>query len=89
VLRPTGISSPSPSPPADDYGIVQVSLDGKKVGGPFDGFNSAVTPSGKIGFGTLELTVGAHRVRFTAVGKNARSKNYYMGIDYLEQRPVK
>jgi serine/threonine-protein kinase len=74
---------------ADDFGIVQVSLDGRKVGEPFDGFHSAVVPSGKIELGIVELSRGAHRVRFTAVGKNARSKNYYMGIDYLELRPVK
>jgi WD40 repeat protein len=74
---------------ADDYGIVQVSLNGQKVGEPFDGFHSAVAPSGKIELGVVELTRGAHRVRFTAVGKNARSKNYYMGIDYVELRPVK
>ena len=74
---------------ADDFGIVQVSLDGQKVGEPFDGFNRAVVPSGKIELGAMELTRGAHRVRFTAVGKNGRSKNYYMGIDYLELRPVK
>jgi WD40 repeat protein len=74
---------------ADDYGVVQVSLDGKAVDEPFDGFNAAVVPSGKIELGTVELTRGTHRVRFTAVGKNARSKNYYLGIDYLELRPVK
>jgi hypothetical protein len=74
---------------ADDFGIVQVSLDGQKVGEPFDGFNRAVVPSGKIELGAVELTRGAHRVRFTVVGKNARSKQHYMGIDYLELRPVK
>jgi hypothetical protein len=74
---------------ADDYAVVQVALDGKDVGAPFDGFNGAVVPSGKLELATVELTRGAHRVRFTAVGKNARSKNYYMGIDCLELRPVK
>jgi dipeptidyl aminopeptidase/acylaminoacyl peptidase len=74
---------------AGDYGVLQVSLDGKDVGGPFDGFNGAVVPSGKLELATVELTRGAHRVRFTAVGKNARSTNYYMGIDCLELRPVK
>jgi tetratricopeptide (TPR) repeat protein len=74
---------------ADDFGIVQVSLDGQKVGEPFDGFHSAVVPSGKIDLGAVELTRGAHRLRFTIVGKNARSKQYHMGIDYLEFGPVK
>jgi tetratricopeptide (TPR) repeat protein len=74
---------------ADDFGIVQVSLDGQKVGEPFDGFHSVVEPSGKIKLGAVELTRGAHRVRFTVVGKNARSKQHYMGIDYLELRPVR
>jgi hypothetical protein len=74
---------------AADYGVVRVSLDGKAVGEPFDGFHGDVAPLGKIELGAVGLTGGAHRVRFTAVGKNGRSKNYYMGIDYLELRPVK
>jgi hypothetical protein len=74
---------------ASDYGIAEVRVDGRKVGEPFDGYDGRVRPSGKVTLGTLRLTEGAHRVRFTAVGKNPRSTHYYMGIDCLDFTPVK
>lgn len=73
---------------ADDFGIVEVSLDGKKIGEQFDGFNEKVVPSGKVGFGVVDLTRSDHRLRFTSVAKNSRSKNTYLGIDCLKLAPV-
>jgi hypothetical protein len=68
---------------APDYGIVEVSMDDMKVGQPFDGFHAAVVPSGKIELGTVALSAGAHRIRFTAIDKNPKSANFFMGIDCL------
>jgi hypothetical protein len=73
---------------APNYGILEVSLDGKGIGGRFDGFHPRVVPSGRVDFGLVELTKGTHAVRFTVVGKNLASDNYYMGIDCLELRPA-
>jgi eukaryotic-like serine/threonine-protein kinase len=72
-----------------DYGEVQVSLDGKEIGQRFDGYDPHVNPSGKIKFGTHNLSEGAHRVRFTAVGKHPKSSSYRMGVDCLDLRPIK
>jgi serine/threonine protein kinase/WD40 repeat protein len=73
---------------AHDYGIVEIALDGKPIGERFDGFNKAVVPSGKVSFGNVHLTEGIHELRFTAVDKNGESSNYFLGIDYLELKPV-
>jgi hypothetical protein len=74
---------------APDYGMVEVSLDGKKLGEIFDGFDEEVVPSGKIEFGEVELTKGHHCLRFTVIDKNPRSTNYFMGIDCLDLKPVR
>jgi serine/threonine-protein kinase len=66
-----------------DYGIVEVSVDDRKLGKPFDSFDAAIIPSGKIEFGTVALDAGAHRMRFAAIDTNPKSSNYFMGIDCL------
>jgi hypothetical protein len=73
---------------ARDFGIVEIALDGKPIGEPFDGFHKEVAPSGKVNFGSVDLTEGAHELRFTVVGKNGDSSNYFLGIDCLELQPV-
>jgi serine/threonine protein kinase/tetratricopeptide (TPR) repeat protein len=78
---------------AFDYGIVEVSLDGAKIGEPFDGYFygypfPGVIPSGGVAFGMMDLGQGQHQIRFTAVDKNAKSKDYFMGIDCLKLEPV-
>ena len=73
---------------ACDYGLVETSLDGRRVGPVFDGYNESVVPSGKVEYGTFELGEGPHRLRFTAVDKNAKSDNYWMGIDCVRLMPV-
>lgn len=73
---------------ADDYGIVEVSLGGKKIGERFDGFNHEVIPSGKVSFGTVELDTTTKLLRFTVVDKNPQSKNYHIGVDCIKLQPV-
>jgi len=74
---------------AVDYGIVQLHVDGKAVGKPFDGFNNGVIPSGKVPCGTVELKGGKHQVKFEVVGKNAAATGFYMGVDCLTLRAVR
>jgi WD40 repeat protein len=74
---------------APDYGRVEVSLDGKKVGPVFDGFRASLAPSGKVPFGNVRLAAGRHRLRFRAVDKQAQSSGYYLGIDCLVLTPLK
>ncbi len=71
-----------------DFGVVAVSLDGRKVGAAFDGYHNDVLPPGKGACGVFDLGEGSHRVRFTAVDKNEKSRDYYMGIDCLRLTPV-
>jgi WD40 repeat protein len=69
-------------------GLLEVSVDGQVIGRRFDCFRETVGRSGRIDFGTLPLRAGPHRLRFTAVGKNPRSKGHRFGIDYLELLPA-
>jgi WD40 repeat protein len=74
---------------APDYGVVQLSLDGKPVGRPFDGFNPEIVPSAAVELGEVELLHGDHGLRFTAVDRNRQSAGFLMGIDSLELRPLR
>jgi hypothetical protein len=72
-----------------DYGLVETALDGRKVGGLFDGWHDpAKPPTEKVEFGVFELREGPHRLRFTAVDKNPQSVDYKMGIDYVQLTPT-
>jgi hypothetical protein len=68
---------------AGDYGIVQVKLDGKPLGQPFDGYNQGVVRSDRIDLGLVELTAGAHELTFEVTGKNPKSAGYMVGLDAI------
>jgi WD40 repeat protein len=74
---------------APNYGVVQVSVDDKPIGQPFDGFSPGLVPSVRVELGQVDLARGEHRVRFTAVDKDRQSTDFFMGIDCLELRPLK
>ena len=69
---------------ARDYGIVQVAVDGRSLGSPFDGFAPRVGTAERIGLGEVDLAAGAHRVRLGLVGKNPEASGYCIGLDYLD-----
>jgi len=66
---------------APDFGIVQVSLDGKNLGKPFDGYHPQVAPPDKVELDGVELGEGKHLLRFEVPDKNPSSTNFFMGID--------
>jgi hypothetical protein len=70
---------------APDYGIVQVVLDDKPLGDPFDGYSEKVerAPGYKLGTVTLEGS-GTHVLAFKVVGKNEKSAGYLVGIDCIK-----
>jgi len=69
---------------AIDYGIVQLYLDGKKLGKPIDLYNDGVIPTGVLDMGICELDKGEHKLRIEIVGANEKAvKAYMFGIDYL------
>lgn len=67
-----------------DFGKVQVFVDDRPVGKPFDAYAPIVTPSGRIPLGTVDLNEGEHRLRFDVVGKNTASTDYKFGLDCIE-----
>jgi hypothetical protein len=70
---------------ARDYGIIQFSVDGTKVGGPIDLYNPDVIPTGAIEVGTVNLKPGKHVVQVEILGKNEKAEPSYMvGIDQLK-----
>jgi hypothetical protein len=70
---------------AVDYGIVQLYLDGKKLGGPIDLYNNGVVATGVLDMGTHELSKGRHVLRAEIVGANEKAvKSYMFGLDYVK-----
>jgi hypothetical protein len=69
---------------APNYGIIRMALDGKPTGPPFDLYSGMVGPSGPLELGVHNLTAREHRIRFTAVGKNAVSENFWFGVSTVD-----
>ncbi len=75
---------------AIDYGVHQLWLDGKKLGGPIDLYNNGVVATGPVDLGTHRLEAGAHKLTVEIVGANPKAKKAYMfGLDYVKLEPVK
>jgi putative membrane-bound dehydrogenase-like protein len=70
---------------ARDYGIVQLALDGRELGGPIDLYNNPeVVTTGVLSFPAGKLTPGGHKLSLTIVGANEQAAPGYMvGIDYV------
>jgi hypothetical protein len=70
---------------ARDYGIVHLSIDGKKAGGPIDLYNDGVIPTDPpVSLGVHDLAAGEHKLTVEIVGANAKAaKSYMFGLDYL------
>ncbi|MGB2820275.1 MAG: DUF2961 domain-containing protein, partial [Phycisphaerae bacterium] len=74
---------------ARDYGIVQLSLDGAKLGDPIDLYNPEVIHTEPLQLGTHELTKGAHKLTVEITGANAKAiKAYMFGLDYVLLKPA-
>ena len=69
---------------ADDFGRVQLSLAGTKLGAPFDGYASTVQPSARLMLGEVDLDAGQQPLRLELIGKHPDAKQRMMvGLDYL------
>ena len=74
---------------AIDYGIVQLYLDGKKLGKPIDLFNNGVIATGALDMGIHELDKGEHKMRVEIVGANEKAmKSYMFGLDYIKLQDI-
>ncbi len=74
-----------------DYGIFNLTVDGKPAAGPIDLYNRPeVITTGPVSLGMHELTAGKHTLRVTIVGANAKAAPARMfGLDYLYLSPQK
>ena len=71
-----------------DYGIVQLYLDGEKLGEPIDLYNKSVVAQRPAVMGEHELTAGEHKLTVEIVGANDQAiKNYMFGLDYVKLDP--
>jgi len=69
---------------ARDYGIHQLTINGRKTGAPIDFYSPDVRPSGQIDLGVLDLRAGENRFGAEVVGANEQAVRTYMfGLDYL------
>ena len=74
---------------ARDYGIVQLSLDGEKLGRPIDLYNPQVVPTGPLDLGVHELKKGNHRLTLEITGANEKAiKRHMAGLDYVKLERV-
>lgn len=74
---------------APDYGVFEVSLDGKPLGEPIDLYEPQVVTTGLIEFDTGKVAKGKHTLTFEIVGSNAKAAAKHMlGIDFLRFKLV-
>ena len=75
---------------AGDYGTIQLALDGKPLGNAIDLYQPfpAVVHTGDVALGTATLEAGPHTLSITIMGKNPRSTNYLVGIDWFKLSPA-
>jgi len=74
---------------AVDYGIVQLALDGQKLGPPMDLFNNGVIATGELDLGTHDLAAGEHQLSVEILGANEKAvRSYMFGLDYVKLVPA-
>jgi hypothetical protein len=72
---------------AGDYGVVQLQLDGEKLG-TFDGYAPDVVRTDSLGLGVTRLSRGSHPLVIEVIGKHPASSGYFAGLDVVLLRPV-
>ncbi len=66
-----------------NFGVVQVSIDGRPLGAPFDGYAATLQRAEPLSLGTLALSEGRHLLTMTVTGKNEAATDYLAGLDLL------
>jgi hypothetical protein len=70
---------------AVDYGIVQLSLDGGKLGEPIDLYHNGVITTGELDLGTRNLGAGEHKLTVEITGANPKAvKSFMFGLDCVK-----
>jgi hypothetical protein len=74
---------------ARDYGIVQLSVNGKKAAEKIDLYNPQVVPTEPISLGVHTLGEGQHKLTVEIVGANPQAvKAYMFGISEVRYKPA-
>ncbi len=73
---------------AKDYGNIQLSLGGNKVGPEINLFDQNVVPTGPVSLGRVMLKKGDNPLTVTISGKDERSIGYLVGIDGFALKKV-
>jgi hypothetical protein len=74
---------------ARDYGIVQLYLDGEKLGNPVDLYDASVVPTGALDMGAHQLAAGEHNLTLEITGANPKAVQACMaGVDYVLLSPI-
>lgn len=69
---------------APDYGIVQLWMNGQKLGSPLDLYHPEVVTSGEMVLGEVDLPSGAQTLRVQITGANEQAiKSHMFGLDYV------
>lgn len=73
---------------APDYGVFELSVDGRPIDRHFDFFDERVASTGELPLGTFELAAGTHVLKARAIGQNPKSKpgptgGHVFGLDTL------
>jgi hypothetical protein len=69
---------------APDYGIHTLSVDGQRIGEPFDGYDPTGVSTQEVNYGTVQLDEGRHTLTLTVTGKNAASRGFFAGVDLIQ-----
>ncbi|MCY3549250.1 MAG: hypothetical protein OXH39_02240 [Candidatus Poribacteria bacterium] len=64
-----------------EYGHVQLSVDGTLVGTPYDCYSSEPIAGTLVSFGTAPLNAGENQIRLSTVGKSSEATGYKIGVD--------
>jgi len=75
---------------AGDYGTVQLSLDEKQLKQSIDLFEPfpSVIHTGDVPLGIATLDAGSHTLSINLKGKNPRSTDYLVGMDWIKLTPA-
>jgi hypothetical protein len=66
-----------------NFGIVQLFVDGRQIGGTYDLYSATVTVPPPVALGPLALAEGKHVLTMKVIGKNDASSDFLGGIDLL------
>jgi hypothetical protein len=73
---------------APDYGVVQLYLDGEKLGETIDLYHASVIATGPLSRGVHDLAAGDHQLTAEIIGANDKAiKSYMFGLDYVKLEP--